>query len=45
MAQKIYDEIMAKAEAKTDQIVQFTQQLVRTKSVNSGNWEKDVADS
>ena len=44
MAQKIYDEIMAKAEAKTDQIVQFTQQLVRTKSVNSVHLEKDVAD-
>lgn len=41
--QHVYDEIMAKAEEKTDQIVQFTQQLVRTKSVNSVHLEKDVA--
>ena len=39
----INDQIMAKAKDKREQIIQFTQELVRTKSVNSINLEEDVA--
>jgi succinyl-diaminopimelate desuccinylase len=41
--QAVYKEILEKAEQKKDQLVRFTQDLVRIKSVNGINKEEDVA--